>query len=114
MLLYLSRDIDIPDADDVLGEEPGEAAGTVRDGELLSVDLVRLGGLRVVLVVQEAGDVGVVALLARHPQVARARVEDDLEGLRRSADGDRAEVLRVHVVRQGLGLGAGELVAPPL
>ena len=72
MLLYLSRDIDVPDADDVLGEEPGEAAGAVRDGELLSVDLVRLGGLRVVLVVQEAGDVGVVALLARHPQVARA------------------------------------------
>ena len=31
-----------------------------------------LGGLGVVLVVEEAGDVGVVALLARHPQVARA------------------------------------------
>ena len=63
---------------------------------------------------EEASDVGEVALLARHPQVARARVEDDFEGLRRSADGDRAEVLRVHVVRQGLGLGAGELVAPSL
>ena len=36
------------------------------------MDLVGLGGLGVVLVVEEAGDVGVVALLARHPQVARA------------------------------------------
>ena len=82
---------------------------------ILSVsNLVSRGASGVVLAVEEAGDVGEVALLARHPQVARARVEDDLEGLRRSADGDRAEVLRVHVVRQGLGLGAGELVAPPL
>ena len=79
-----------------------------------NVNLIGGGAASVVLVVEEAGDVGEVALLARHPQVARARVEDDLEGLRRSADGDRAEVLRVHVVRQGLGLGAGELVAPPL
>ena len=79
-----------------------------------SIYLVSRGASGVVLAVEEAGDVGEVALLARHPQVARARVEDDLEGLRRSADGDRAEVLRVHVVRQGLGLGAGELVAPPL
>ena len=79
-----------------------------------SIYLVSRGASGVVLAVEEAGDVGEVTLLARHPQVARASVEDDLEGLRRSADGDRAEVLRVHVVRQGLGLGAGELVAPPL
>ena len=78
-----------------------------------SIYLVSRGASGVVLAVEEAGDVGEVALLARHPQVARASVEDDLEGLRRSADGDRAEVLRVHVVRQGLGLGAGILVAPP-
>ena len=70
MSLYLSRDIDVPDADDVLREEPGEASGAVLDGELLPVGLVGLGLLGVVLVVEEAGDVGVVALLARHPQVA--------------------------------------------
>ena len=33
-----------------------------------------------------------------HPEVAGARVEDDLEGLRRSAQRDLAKVLRVRVV----------------
>ena len=61
---------------------------------------------------EEAGDVGEVAVLARHPQVAGAGVKDDLEGLGRSADGDGSEVLGVHVVRQGLRLGPSELVAP--
>ena len=61
---------------------------------------------------EEAGDIGEVAVLARHPQVAGAGVKDDLEGLGRRADGDGAEVLGVHVVRKGLRLRPSELVAP--
>ena len=61
---------------------------------------------------EETGDVGVVAVLARHPEVAGSGVEHDLEGLGRGTDGDGAEVLGVHVVGEGLGLGTRELVTP--
>ena len=74
--------------------------------------LVSGGSGGIVLAVEEAGDVGEVAVLARHPQVAGAGVKDDLEGLGRSADGDGAEVLGVHVVGQRLRLRPSELVAP--
>ena len=61
---------------------------------------------------EETSDVGEVAVLAWHPKVAGAGVKDDLEGLGWSANGDGSEVLGVHVVRQGLGLGPCELVSP--
>ena len=63
---------------------------------------------------QETGDVGEVAVLARHPEVAGAGVKYDLEGLGRRPDGDGAEVLGIHVVGQGLGLGSRELVTPSI
>ena len=44
----------------------------------------------------------VVQLLSGHPQVGRASVEDDGEGLRRRADVDVAKVLRVAKVVEGL------------
>jgi hypothetical protein len=63
---------------DVRGEEAGEAAASVPDLEGLPVLLVGGGAAGVVFVVQHAGDVGEVALLARHPQVARPRVKNNL------------------------------------
>ena len=46
------------------------------------------------------------------PHLKAASVEDNLEGLGRRPDGDGAEVLGIHVVGQGLGLGSRELVTP--
>ena len=77
-----------------------------------SIYLVSRGASGVVLAVEEASDVGEVAVFAWHPKVAGAGVKDDLEGLGRSSNGDGSEVLGVHVVGQGLGLGSRELVTP--
>ena len=41
-----------------------------------------------------------------------ASIEDDLEGLRGSSNGDGTKVLSVHVVGERLRLEAGSLVAP--
>ena len=41
-----------------------------------------------------------------------ASIEDDLEGLRGSSDGDGAVVLSVHVVGERLRLETGSLVSP--
>ena len=41
-----------------------------------------------------------------------ASIEDDLEGLRGSSNGDGTKVLSVHVVGERLGLEAGSLVSP--
>ena len=53
------------------------------------------GGLcRVVPTVHPAGNVEEGALAGGHPEVAAARIEDDLEGLGRGAQGDLAIVLQ--------------------
>jgi cation diffusion facilitator CzcD-associated flavoprotein CzcO len=66
------------EGNDIRGEEAGETAAPVPDLEGRPVLLVGGGAAGVVLVVQQAGDVGEVTLLARHPQVARPRVENYL------------------------------------
>ena len=78
---------------------------------------------------EKTGDVGEVTFLARNPEVTRkfsllyrlshflliepgASIEDDLEGLWGSSNGDGTKVLSVHVVGERLGLEAGSLVSP--
>jgi len=86
----LVLDLQIADANDVVGDEATQAARAVADAELGTVLLVggRLG--RIVLVVEVAGDGA--ALRRRHPQVGAAGIQDDLEVLGRRADGDLREV----------------------
>ena len=86
-------DVDAADVDGVLGEEAGDGAGAVLDGELAAVLLVggRLGVVVDVVVLEEV-------VVVRDPEVGGAGVEDDVDLLGRGADGERAVVLRVGVV----------------
>jgi hypothetical protein len=81
---------------DVRGEEAGKAAASVPDLEGLPVLLVGGGAAGVVLVVQQAGDVGEVALLARHPQVARPRVKNYLHPRQENSLLKKSSSLKVH------------------
>jgi hypothetical protein len=60
------------------------------DLELGAVLLVSRGSGRVVLGVEVAGDAA--TLLGRNPEVGATSVENDLEALGRSTDGDLGEV----------------------
>ena len=78
---------------------------------------------------EKTGDVGEVTFLARNPEITRkfsllycvghflliepgASIEDDLEGLWGSSNGDWAIVLSVHVVGERLRLDASMFVSP--
>ena len=77
-------------------------------------NLVTGGATSVVLVVEQTGDVGEVALLAGDPEVAGAGVEHYLEGLWRGSDGDGTVVLSIHVVREGFRLKSCGLKTPSM
>jgi len=100
----LTFDLERADGNDVGGEKAGETAGSVTNGELRAILDVGGRGSAVVFVVQKAGNVKQRTLLGGHPQVGRAGVKDDFEGLRWSSNGDGTKVLRIHVVGQWLGL----------
>ena len=91
--------------------------------------LVCGGASGIVFVVEKTGDVGEVTFLARNPEVTRqfsllycvghfsliepgASIEDDLEGLGGSSNGDGTIVLSVHVVGERLWLEASMIVSP--
>ena len=78
--------VDAGDVDDVLREETRETPRAVANFEFRPIRLISGRRGRVVLVVEQTSDVRVVAFLTRHPQVARARIEDDKEALRRRPD----------------------------
>ena len=61
---------------------------------------------------EKAGNVGEVTFLAWNPQITGASVEDDLERLWWSSNGDGTIVLSVHVVGERLWLEASVLVTP--
>ena len=65
----LSLDRNISDSHDVGGEKAGETSGSVTDGKLRPVLLIRGRGSAVVFVVQKAGDIEQRAFLGRNPQI---------------------------------------------
>lgn len=87
-VLFLDREI--ANTDGILRDKARQAARPVADAEFRAVLLVGGRRRRIVLVVQVAGDG--TALRRWHPQVGTASVKDDLEGLRRGANGDFREV----------------------
>lgn len=91
----LLRDVDISNRDGVARPETRDRARTILDGELGSVlgKGGRLGGL--VTGVHTARQ---PASVSGNPKVGRTSVIDDVEGLRRRSNGDRAIVLGVLVV----------------
>ena len=91
--------------------------------------LVCGGASGIVFVVEKTGDVGEVTFLARNPEVTRqfsllycvghfspiepgASIEDDLEGLWGSSNGDGTIVSNVLVVGERLRLEASFLMEP--
>jgi hypothetical protein len=82
--------LEVANLEDIVGHEAAQLAGSVADLKRGAVLLVCRRRRRVVLGVQVAGDR--VALGRRHPEVGAARVEHDLECLRRRAEGDLGEV----------------------
>ena len=95
----LVLDFEVADLNSVLADVALEAARSVPDGKVGAVLLVGRRLAVVVLGVQVAGDRA--AVTAGNPQVRAAGVQDDLELLRRSADGDLGEVLGVQEVADG-------------
>lgn len=95
----LTLDLQVADGQDVVGHDTLHGARTILDLEFGAVLLVRRRGRVVVLGVQEASDRR--ALGRGDPEVRRTSVENDLEGLGRSAKGDVGKVLRVHEVCEG-------------
>jgi len=95
----LVLDLEVANLNSVLADVALEAARAIPDGEIGAVLLVGRRLAVVVLGVQVAGNRA--AVTAGNPQVGAARVQDDLELLRRSADGDLGEVLGVQEVADG-------------
>ncbi|GMT36960.1 hypothetical protein PFISCL1PPCAC_28257, partial [Pristionchus fissidentatus] len=90
------------EADFVVDDVSSHGSGSV-------LDLEGNGGLgaggrlgAVVLVVSKAGDVGVGASLARHPQIGRSSVEESLKLLSGGSDGDLTVVLSLGEVGETL------------
>lgn len=86
----------ITNADCVLANVARKLARSILDLEIRAILLVGARIAVIVLGMQIAGDGA--AVLARHPQVGAAGVENDLEVLRRSSDGDLGEVLRIQEI----------------
>lgn len=86
----LLLDLQVADLQGVLRHEAAQAARAVADLELGTVLLVGARRGRVILAVEEARDRG--ALGRRDPQVGATRVQNNLEGLGRSTEGDLGEV----------------------
>jgi hypothetical protein len=86
----LVLDLEVADGDNIIGDETRQAARSVVDLELGAIFLISRGSGRVVLRVKVAGDAA--ALLGRNPEVGATSVENDLEALGRSTDGDLREV----------------------
>merc|ERR550517_1693183 len=89
-----------------------ETSRSISDLKVCPVGLVCGGASSIVFVVEEAGDVGEVTFLAWNPEVTGASIEDDLEGLWWSSNGDGTIVLGVHVVGERLRLEASILITP--
>jgi hypothetical protein len=100
----LVLDLEVANLNSVLADVALKAARAIPDGEVGAVLLVGRRLAVVVLGVQVAGDRA--AVTAGHPQVGATGVQDDLELLRRSADGDLGEVLGVQEVADGDGVAA--------
>jgi hypothetical protein len=100
----LVLDLEVADLDGVLADVALKAAGAIPDGEVGAVLLVGGRLAVVVLGVQVAGNGA--AVTAGNPQVGATGVQNDLELLRRSADGDLGEVLSVEEVADGNGVTA--------
>jgi hypothetical protein len=83
-------DLQVTDLQSVLRDEAAQATRSVTDGELGAVLLVGARGRRVILAVKEAGNR--VALRRGNPEVGATSVEDDLEALGGSTNGDLGEV----------------------
>lgn len=98
----LVLDLEVANLDGVLANIALKAAGAVPDGELGAVLLVGRRLAVVILGVQIASNGA--AVTAGNPQVRAASVQNDLELLRRSADGNLREVLSVQEVADGNGV----------
>jgi hypothetical protein len=86
----LSLDLQVTDLQSVLGHEAAQAAGSIPNLELGTILLICARSGRVIFAVKEASDGA--ALLGRNPQVGATGVENNLEGLGRSADLNLGEV----------------------
>ena len=100
----LVLDLEVANLNGVLADVALEAAGAIPDGEVGAVLLVG-GRLAVVVLGVEVAGNG-AAVTAGNPQVGATSVQNDLELLRRSADGDLREVLSVEEVADGNGVAA--------
>lgn len=100
----LVLDLEVADLNGVLADVALKAARAVPDGEVGTVLLVG-GRLAVVVLGVEVAGNG-AAVTAGNPQVGATGVQNDLELLRRSADGDLREVLSVEEVADGDGVAA--------
>jgi hypothetical protein len=100
----LVLDLEVANLDGVLADVALKAAGAIPDGKVGAVLLVGGRLAVVVLGVQVAGNGA--AVTAGNPQVGATGVQNDLELLRRGADGDLREVLSVEEVADGDGVAA--------
>jgi hypothetical protein len=98
----LVLDLEVANLDGVLADVALKAARAIPDGKVGAVLLVGGRLAVVVLRVQVAGDGA--AVTTGNPQVGATGVQNDLELLRRSADGDLREVLSVEEVADGDGV----------
>jgi len=89
----------ISKTDDIIADVTADVAAAVHDLKLGAIGLVSAALRGIVTAVELAGELS--ALAGRNPEVARASIEDNLELLRRSTDGDGAIELSLGVITQG-------------
>jgi len=97
----LVLDLKASDGDGVLADEASQRSSSVLDRERSSVGHIGRRGFAVVFLVELASKISDGASLGRNPQVRGSSVEDNVEILGRSSNGDGSVVLSVVIVLEG-------------